>query len=1047
MWRRMGERGATPCQPAGSPSWTYPSVVVPMTTESPALEFSVLGPLRIFRGGTEVELNAPMQRRLLLRLILDANQAVSRDKLQESLWPDAPDDKTKALRFHISKLRDAIDPERSELIRTMGDAYVLAIEDGQLDALVFSRLVQEAADRADTTPGGAVEVLDRAMGMWRGKPYSDGDSVEFSSEVARLEEIRLHALELRMDLLLETGRHDEAAAELAVLVQSHPLRERFRAQQMLALYRSGRAAEALRAYEATRRLLGEELGIEPSPALADLEERILLNQSDLLQSPVEADPVANTVPPATGPLIGRRAELSRLLERLDSSRLLTITGIAGVGKTRLTKELCRDLKGFEAVWWVDLVPLSADEEVAGAVADVVISDGRPTYDPVDALVERLRTRRVLLVVDNCEHVVAGVAELTNVLLASCPGLVVIATSRRPLDLKGESVHRVTPLQVPTEEDATDVANSEAVAFILELARYRGIAIDSADLTHMGSIVRRLEGIPLAMELAVARLAVLSPEQLDERLASGLGVLGASASDDRRGHQTMQETIEWSVRLLSAEGRMMFERLAAFPGGAAIEAIETVCADSALPSARVIDAIEELVSSSLVERRETPPGTRFMMLRPVYVLAVEALAESEAGAPTAKAHAEYYASLSLDAFAGLIGNSQAEMLELFDAEEPNLKAALEWARAHSANLAVDVACGLGRYWSRRGRHAEARRVLGEIIDLPGLKSSQALADVLGTLSYLSLLSGETSRSRDLARLELEVSEKADAPVSAVRAGFTETSIGWAEGDTLASTTKLASLVSDLGARTDPLAVYMLRVLGRRQIQLGMWDHVNRVLLDLDWWADQGHPAAKAWVSEIDGTQAYFQGELQRADQGLTMAIEGLRDLGTRHELAEALTAAANVALGLRDWDRAASLALEAGDLAHDTLASGVRSVARGILGAALLRAGRLETARSNLVRGFEMALDAPAMVEAVWAASFLAAYTSARGESEVAVILYSAADKAAESMGLVVPVNFEEYRATALAGLQSKLGSRRFADLVREGEEWRLDRSLLRHVPA
>ena len=1005
-----------------------------MADIAPRLGFRVLGPLRVTGVPPDVDLRAPMQRRLLLLFLIHRNEVLSKDRIQDALWPADEGDKTSALRFHLSKLRDAIDPDRTGVIATEGAGYAMAVSDDQLDASAFTHLLADAGDHLGVDPARALETLEEALALWRGPAFADAEFDDFARpEIARLEELRVRAVEDRMEAMLVLGRHDAAIAELEALVHRHPLRERLRGQLMLALYRGGRQAEALRAYTDAKDTLGEELGIEPSDELKDLEEKILFQEAELLQAPA---PTAATivVPEPASALIGRTAELEAIAALARRSRLVTLTGIGGVGKTRLAQAYASGPdRGFEAVWWVNLAPVTRDESVAGAVAAAVGAEDRPDTDATSGVIEHLRPWRALIVLDNCEQIVEAAGALVSSVLAACPGVSVLATSRRPLHVRGEAIREVPRLATPAEDaDEAALLASEAVAFFAEIAERRGRLFPPKEVDAVAAIVRRLDGIPLAIELAVARLGALTPTLLAERLAEDLGALGSGSVDEPEHRRTMHATIDWSVRLLSSEGSALFERFGVFSEGAPLDAVESVCADGLLADRDVLPALEEVVEASLIERRETPPGLRFVMLQPVAAVAAERLGRSAVADSVSEVHARHFAAFSAAGYDGLIGSDQAAVLARFDAEESNLREALAWSTEVHPDLAIEVAYGLGRYWSRRGLHSEARRVLGTLVADPGLTPSAALADVLGTLSYLDLLTGKTERSLELATRQAAVAEASGAFTSQVRARFTIASVHWAQGQTAAAAEQLAEAVDELGSQVDPLEVYMLRGLGRMLIRLGHRDEIRRLITQLSWWADQGHPVGSAAGDELEATLAYYRGDLERATRHIDRAVSATRLLGTRHDLADVLNVAAIIALARGDWDGSTTLAIEAGELAEETLARGVEALSLALLGNALLRSGREATARRNLERAVELAFAAPAMFELVWALSFQAAYSSIVHEDERAVVLHAAAMRLQADLELAAPETLRAYRETDLAQLEDRLGSERFAELWTDG---------------
>lgn len=1000
-----------------------------MTTESANLEFSVLGPLRIVRGGTEVDLNAPMQRTLLLRLLLEPNSILSVDRLQETLWPTAGDDKSRALRFHVSKLRDVIDPDRTDVIATVGDGYELRVDASQIDAYRFVTAVDRAQSAVNAKPAEALVLLEDALALWRGNPYGEVDSIDFAPEVTRLKDTRLRAIETRMEAMLELGRHEEAVEELGVLVSQHPLRERFRGQQMLALYRSGRAAEALRAYESAKRTLGEELGIAPSPALAELEEKILFGEAELLHAPV-ATPTVNTVPAPSGRLIGRAREILELEGILASSRIVTLIGIGGVGKTRLAQAFALEAQhGHEAVWWIELAAAQTRDEVIDEVIDSIGAMVRTGQSSLEAVVTFLERRRALLVLDNCEHVAGAVAELVSAIRDSAQAVSCLVTSRIPLQLKGESLYRVPRLRTAAGENGDLGEPSEAARFLTELAAMRGKAIAPADEDSVASIARRLEGVPLALELAAARLAVLTPAELDSRLSESLAVLGSAGPEHPDHRQTMSSSIDWSVELLSAAAGLLFGRLGVFAGGASLDAIEHVCVDDALPKEVVLYAVEELASASLLEQAESDGGTRLSMIDAVTEVARARLADSGERDLIRRRHAELFAGMSQRWAEHLSDIDQLEYMARFYREEENLRAALAWSKDQEVEIAVRLAVGLGEYLFRRGRYGEAHRTLEDVVELKGLDETEALAGAVGILAELDVLMGDVSSARKRVDRQLGLADRSGAFTPSIRGRLSESNILWSEGETRSAIDVLSRALDELGSRSYPLAVYLLRHLGRRYLQVGKTDQVPRIVSHLRWWGDQGHPLATAGVAELHGGLAVYVPDYDEAGRQLRAAAESLRAIDARIELAEVLNQAANVALAQLDQDLSTNLALEALELAQESRAKGVESQSRSMIGWALLRSGRPDIARRNLTDAIELALSAPSVLELSWAVSFMAAYQSVIGAPDRAVLLYSAAEQLqASEPPFSIPPNLDDYRRSDMQKLEGELGADQYEQM-------------------
>ncbi len=525
------------------------------------VEFRVLGPIEVYSDDSLVHVGGVKQRSILALLIANHGQVVSADRIVDEIYgEDAAVGARRSVQTIISMLRrdlgDVIvgtrDGYRFDAPRATVDAY--RFEDG-----VAAGLVMVGGDARQ-----ASSIFDEALGLWRGHPYSDVDGRSvFLTETARLNELRFAAFEARAEADLVCGRHREVLAELEALVAEYPLRERLWGWLMLALYRTGRQADALAAYQRARTVLGEELGLDPSTELRSLEEQILLQDPALDLVPT----TPHNLPASLTSFVGRALELIELGELLSEKRLVTLTGAGGSGKTRLAIELARGvLDGYpDGVWFVDLRSVDA-VGVAPLIASTlgVITSGDTPI--ADQLVEALSSHRLLLVLDNCEHVLGGAAPFVERLTRRDGHVRVLATSREPLGVPGESMMPVKPLSVPESVEHDQVAVSDAVVLFME--RAGGVQPSFALEEHVDSvfeICRAVEGLPLALELAAARLIVFSPEELAVRLVDQLAELKTTRKAGDLRHATMAATVGWSWEILNDAERTLLERLSVFHG--------------------------------------------------------------------------------------------------------------------------------------------------------------------------------------------------------------------------------------------------------------------------------------------------------------------------------------------------------------------------------------------------------------------------------------------------------------------------------------------------
>ena len=648
------------------------------------LEFRLLGPLEVAVESEPVRLGGPKERALLALLVLEAGELVTGERLVEEVWQGARGGSIRSVQVYVSKLRRLLgDASR---IRGERGGYRLLEEPYEIDARRFQLLLDEGRERLR---GGEVEgaaaTLAEALSLWRGPALADLVYEPFAqAEAARLEELRLVALEERIEAELTLGRHGELVAELEALVAAEPLRERVRRQLMLALYRCGRQADALAAYRDARRTLRDELGLEPSSGLRELEAAILRQDPALTIEPAELRERRRLPAPATS-LIGRRSEVERVgaLIRGDV-RLVTLTGPGGTGKTRLAIQTAYELADRfpDGVDFVGLAALGDPELVLSEIATALeVSNGRDAHA---VLARHLRTRSELLVIDNFEHVDAAAPGLAS-LLSEAPGLKLLVTSRRPLRVYGEHEFPVAPLAL----------DEEAVPLFLERARGTGRPLEASE--DVREICRRLDCLPLAIELAASRARELTPAEMRSLLAGRLELASAGPRDLPARQQTLRAAIEWSYELLEEDERLLFAALGVFSGGWTKEAAAAVCDGEPRTLAALVEA-------SLVVRQEE----RFAMLETIREYALERLRADLDDAALRRRHAEYFVELGVRAEPELKGAATAAALDRLQAELDNLRAALDWSLEREPDAFVRLVDALYVFWYVRGHYREGLR---------------------------------------------------------------------------------------------------------------------------------------------------------------------------------------------------------------------------------------------------------------------------------------------------------------------------------------------------
>ena len=684
------------------------------------IEVRLLGPVSVVVDGSERDVGRSSERALLALLALRAGTVVSTARLIDDLWGEQlPDDPGNALQTRVSKLRRALAAAGAVgVVVTRSPGYVLDLEPARVDALRASDLV-ELARRAE--PDRAEALHTEALGLWRGEPLAEFTGEAWAGpEQARLAELRLTAVEERARLRLAAGRDAEVLAEVEPLVAAHPLRERLRAHQMTALYRAGRQGEALAVYADLRRALDDELGLDPSPELEALHDAVLRRHPDLDPPAVARPRPYAPLPARLTAVLGRGEELERVAQLCRDRRLVTLTGPGGAGKTTLATEAARTVADRfpDGVVLVELAGVEDPARVPAAVVDALRLAGDAAVDPAERLVGALRGSRLLLVVDNCEHVVDACAGLLERLLTGCPSVHVLASSREALAVPGEVQLPVRPLPVPPVGAAPDeLAANDAVRLFAERAWAASPAfvLDDSTLGPVAEICRRLDGLPLALELAAARVAVLPVDRIAERLSDRFALLTAGPRTAAARHRTLQATLDWSHTLLDDEERVLFRRLAVFRGSWTLEEAEAACAGDPVPAGAVLDVLGRLVARSLVVDAHGNDG-RFRMLETVRAYAARRLDEAGERPAFARRHAEAVLAVAEAAAPLLRGRDQHTALARLRAERDNVDAALAWALDHVAD-APDVALrlvGALGWWWYFGRHDEGRRVVDAVL---------------------------------------------------------------------------------------------------------------------------------------------------------------------------------------------------------------------------------------------------------------------------------------------------------------------------------------------
>ncbi|MCD5350466.1 BTAD domain-containing putative transcriptional regulator [Kineosporia mesophila] len=915
------------------------------------MQVRVLGPLMIEAEGEPVDIGGARLRSLLVRLSADAGAWVPVSRLVQSLWlEDPPADEVNALQSLVSRLRRAL--PRPDLIESGPAGYRLVITKDDVDALAFENLVGQG--RRTAGPPETVEMLGQALDLWRGAPLAEvADAPYAQAWTERLERLRLTAIDERAAALLTLGRAGEPVTELEEVIAAHPLRERTHELLIRALAAGGRQGEALAVYERLRRAMADELGLDPPAALQELQGQVLRDDAALrsVVSPTDPEPPADIVRrtnlrvPLTT-FVGREAELAGITEQLGRTRLVTLVGTGGAGKTRLVSEVASRLADRDGVWMIELAPVTDPDDVASTVLGGIGSIDRsqldttlqqpPLRDVRTRLVESLAPHDAVIVLDNCEHLIEASAEVAEFLLARCPRLTVLATSREPLGIVGESIWPVRPLATAAEDSPAVQLFADRAALVRP-----GFTMTDENAGAVREICRRLDGLPLAIELAAARLRTLNPEALAARLDNRFRLLTGGNRTAMPRHQTLRAVVAWSWELLPDAERDLIERLSVFGGGATAETASIVCGGAEIGSGTT-DFDEETIADLLLSLAEksllvvasgNDPQPRYRLLETIREYALEKLSERGGIATMRRAHATYFLKLAETADPYLRGRDQLFWLDRITSERDNLLASMRFAvETENADHAVRLAAALGWYWAVTSRHEESGDWAKQALRVPGESSPEPLLVVTVLAALSTAMSGkDLPGEHDLAQIDSllqQVNVLGGHPLLT----FIEPALAELRHDSEASRAAVARNLH----HTDPWARAMLRLMVAMLAENEgdferCREHIPQALAMFEEIGDRwGIATASSQLAEI----MRVDGELDRAIELFTRARQLMIELHATDDEAQALVWIARIRQekgdlegARRDLEVARRMASETSSwMAHAFAISGAASLA-------------------------------------------------------------------------------------------------------------------------
>ncbi|WP_187366100.1 BTAD domain-containing putative transcriptional regulator [Trebonia kvetii] len=907
------------------------------------MRIAILGLLEVHDDdGAAVPVAGARLRGLIARLALAGGQPVSTGALAEAVWDlDPPADMANALQTLVSRARKTLGGPG--VVEQSAAGYRLAVRPDDVDALRFERLVAEGA-------------VAEALALWRGPALADAG--DFAGPFARrLEELRLEATVSLLTKEIEAGRAAARVGELESLAVKHPLHEKLTGLLMRALAAAGRQADALAAYEALRARLADELGIDPGPQLREVHLKVL--RGEIAAAPAQAGPARTNLRAQLTSFVGRTAEVARVREALETYRLVTLVGPGGAGKTRLAAEVAAGVRDHangevtDGIWLAELASVTDAADVPQAVLGSVglrearlLPDGSQRITSRDArtrLLEGLADARALLVLDNCEHLIDACAYLADALLAHSPRLRIVATSREPLGITGESLFVVPPLDTdPAVRLFADRAAAVSPGFALD-ARTRPLVTD---------IVRRLDGLPLAIELAAARLRTLPLPEISQRLTDRFRLLTGGSRTALPRHRTLRAVVEWSWELLTPAERLLAERFSVFPAGATPDAVAAVCAEGQIAAGETDELLSSLVDKSLLQ--PLADGRRLRMLETIREYGAERLAGRGEVGELRRRHAAYYSALMAEAAPRLFTRDQLRWLDVLRADRDNIVAALRyWCDAEEAEEALRLAVSLSIMALLLGNDTDMAEWVRDALAVPGEAESnlRTMAEAMHVVtSALDLSAGAAPAQGTAPPVDRRAVDGPAAPGSAGAGSVGVDAAG-------AGPEGMGSRYPGLIERIDTLDVGEYPVAGLLRPVYAVFvkdeERMRRYLAEARESRDPWLAAASLMMT---AGLADNQGDLDAMRPAAAEAAERFRALGERWGLSATVQIIGNIRMLDGDLDGATDAYNEAGRLLAE-LGS------REDVSQVKLRLAEIAARQGNVEQARKLSQDARAAVEA------------------------------------------------------------------------------------